>query len=502
MAHHNKNQQFVLLPLRNLTASRNSGQPHLEIFLLGLHAAHRPGAVSKPISSLVKNVTMRVLDSIHENGVKLVELPDEQVLRLRAAQPGLRIVPVVYYQTADCTYPILTSSVSVKSGRMQRAVTITVVDRTSGQPLKGATVVGFTDYTARAGVERETNAKGQAVLRIGSDTLRFERLYVLRDPGYWGLLKKNVTLKPSLNVGLRSINLSASDGLHHYYGTSKREDGNGVKVAIVDSGVAPHEDLDIDGGRNTVTGEAEKDFGDNGIGHGTHVAGIVAGQGTPPNGIKGVAPGVTLRSYRVFGKGSESASNFSIAKAIDRAVADDCDVINLSLGGGATDDVVLDAVADARSQGAVVVAATGNDGRQPVSFPASLQAVIAVSAFGRKGLYPKDSPQRDEEFKPPHGDTPAEFVARFSNIGGEVDFTGPGVGIVSTYPGGYAAWNGTSMACPAVTGAVANLLAQRSDILGSARNQDRSDAIVQMLVRAVKSLGFGKRFEGYGRVMI
>ena len=101
MAHHNKNQQFVLLPLRNLTASRNSGQPHLEIFLLGLHAAHRPGAVSKPISSLVKNVTMRVLDSIHENGVKLVELPDEQVLRLRAAQPGLRIVPVVYYQTAD-----------------------------------------------------------------------------------------------------------------------------------------------------------------------------------------------------------------------------------------------------------------------------------------------------------------------------------------------------------------------------------------------------------------
>jgi subtilisin len=75
----------------------------------------------------------------------------------------------------------------------------------------------------------------------------------------------------------------------------------------------------VAGGLNCVTGEKDpNDFGDNGEGHGTHVGGIIAAKGTPPRGFRGLAPGVALRSYRVFGKGTEGASNYDIAKAIDQ----------------------------------------------------------------------------------------------------------------------------------------------------------------------------------------
>jgi subtilisin family serine protease len=57
-----------------------------------------------------------------------------------------------------------------------------------------------------------------------------------------------------------------------------------------------HPDLSIQGGENTVTGEKPGDFGDNGGGHGTHVAGIIGAHGASGKGIRGVAPGVTLRS--------------------------------------------------------------------------------------------------------------------------------------------------------------------------------------------------------------
>jgi hypothetical protein len=123
-----------------------------------------------------------------------------------------------------------------------------------------------------------------------------------------------------------------------------------IRVTIViDTGIAAHPDLVIDGGENTVVGEDPQDFGDNGDGHGTHVAGIIAARGTPPSGIRGLAPAVTLRSYWVFGKNAEGASNFSIAKAVDRAVKDGCHLINMSLGGGPRDEATHSAIADARA---------------------------------------------------------------------------------------------------------------------------------------------------------
>jgi subtilisin family serine protease len=79
-----------------------------------------------------------------------------------------------------------------------------------------------------------------------------------------------------------------------------------------------------------------------------------------------------------------------------------------------------------------------------------------------------------------------------------VDLTGPGVGVVSTYPGGYAAMDGTAMACPAITGSLARTLGKHARILTMSRDQKRSDAIVQLALKTASELGFGASFEGAG----
>jgi subtilisin family serine protease len=171
----------------------------------------------------------------------------------------------------------------------------------------------------------------------------------------------------------------------------------------------------------------------------------------------------------------------------------------MSLGGGAPDDATRAAIEDARTQGCIVIVAAGNDSRQPVSFPASEPVAIAISAMGRKGTFPKGSVEMTD-VAAPFGTDASNFLAAFSNIGPEIALTGPGVGIISTFPGGYAVLDGTSMACPAVTGMAAKLLSARPDILAMNRDQARSDAMAHALLLEAKPLGFGSNFEGRGQI--
>lgn len=440
---------------------------------------------------------VRVIDSIHENGAKLVELSPNDVSALRAEQPGLRVVPVVYFQTAEAPRPSIAPGAKGSFSAQAVKLRLQIVSRAGGAPVPSATVVAFTDFANRLGAQGTTNSQGIVSLALGGESKKVQRLYVYADGGFWNLLRKNVTLKTGGQISLRPLDLSFTDSLRHFYGTSPLDAGRGVKVGVIDTGVEPHPDLKIDGGANTVTGENPNDFDDNGDGHGTHVAGIIAARGTPPSGVRGLAPAVSLRSYRVFGQNSHNASNFSIAKAIDRAVSDGCDLINMSLGGGAPDEATHSAMANARASGTVVFAANGNDGRQPVSSPAADSLALAVSALGRKGTYPSGVAQADEAIKP-FGKDKKNFIAAFSNIGPETDLTGPGVGVISTFPGGHAVLDGTSMACPAVVGAAARMLGGRPDLLGLKRDQARSDAIVAAVLQGAKQLGFGGIFEGQG----
>jgi subtilisin len=444
---------------------------------------------------------MRVLDSIHENGPKLVEVAAEDVPAMRSAAPGIRIVPEVFYFPQVITAPAIEQKVKPSAvGVAAVKIQITVVFRTGGAPVKGATVVAFTDFEERRGAQGVTNSQGKVQLALGAASKSLDRLYVFPLSGAWPFLKKNITISTGSQVKIDPITFPFVDCVRHFYGSPALTVGEGVTVGVVDSGVGPHPDLIVAGGLNTVTGENPADFGNNGPeGHGTHVAGIIAARGETSTGMRGVAPGATLRSYRVFGKNSDGASNFAIAKAIDAAVAEGCDLINMSLGGGPEDPLTSEAISDARAAGVVVLAANGNDDREPVSFPAAFDLCLAVSAMGRKGTFPTASATQDRVASP-FGTDSKNFIASFSNIGEDTDLTGPGVGVISTVPDGYAVMDGTSMACPAATGVVARHLSKNQQILEMPKDLARSNAIIDMLTQAASSLGFGPLFEGKGLI--
>lgn len=495
-------QRYLLLPPRGLQTSAAPASAHLATLLTSL----------QPTLALPRGLAgagLRIVDSVHENGIKLVEMDAAAMRRLREQAPGLRIVPEVFYRTARQPIPTVLGPAAPRSakrraaagGRARAATTAaaaTVLNfvGSDGQPVAGATVVAFTDFAQRLGAQGKTKADGRVSLELGT-AKRVQRLYVYPVDSLWPLLKKNVALPRTKAFTLRAIDLAATDALQYFAALAPSGNGAGVVVGVIDTGVGPHRDVPVAGGANTVTGENEADYQDNGDRHGTHVGGIVGARGLAGHGMRGLAPAVTLRSYRVFGKGSDGASNFAIAKAIDRAVAEGCDLINMSLGGGPADPATSAAIADARVAGVAVVCASGNDGAATVSEPGADSRAVAVGAFGRKGLAPADSVSASDVGRA--GKDKRNFMADFSNHGAAIDFAGPGVGIVSTVPvDRWAVMDGTSMASPALAGAAARLLSADAALLKSARDQQRSDAILQLAFRAAKQLGFGAEYEGSG----
>ncbi|MDQ3030178.1 MAG: S8 family serine peptidase [Actinomycetota bacterium] len=202
-------------------------------------------------------------------------------------------------------------------------------------------------------------------------------------------------------------------------GLSNRFTSNGYD--LVDDDADPSETLNgVDDDKDGRT--------DEGRGHGTHVAGIVAV----------AAPGAKIMPLRVLddeGRGYV----WTTAEAIRWASERDADVINLSLGTAADSELLEDAVEDAEESGAVVVASAGNDSRSQKQWPAADDDVVAVASV-----------------------TPTDDRSPFSNFGPWVDVAAPGQRIVSTFPRGvYARWDGTSMAAPFVAAQAALLRAQR-----------------------------------------
>lgn len=211
--------------------------------------------------------------------------------------------------------------------------------------------------------------------------------------------------------------------------------GKGVKIAVVDTGVAAHSDLAVAGGASFVSYTTSYQD-DNG--HGTHVAGIIGAENNG-FGTKGVAPDAEVYAVKSLEK-SGSGSLSSILAGIDWAITNKMNIINLSLG-TQTNSAAFQALVDkAYANGILVVAAAGNDGSvsgtdDTVDYPARYDSAIAVGAV-------------DSSLK----------RASFSSTGNTVEIAAPGESIVSTYlNNGYARMSGTSMAAPYVSGELALL---------------------------------------------
>ncbi len=281
---------------------------------------------------------------------------------------------------------------------------------------------------------------------------------------------------------------AAQIGARALWGTGLETAGDGMKIGIIDTGVDPrHEFFDPAGytmpagfprGQaqftsakvivarafappNAQTRSARLAFDGAESGHGTHVAGIAAGnantRATGGRVVSGIAPRAYIGNYKALVRTdsgiSPNGNSPELVAAIEAAVADGMNVINLSLGEPEIEprrDIVALALDAAAEAGVVPVVAAGNDfndaGAGSVSSPANAARAITVAAVETSGT------------------PPASTHADFSSVGPTTislrmkpDVAAPGVDIVSSVPGGWSAFSGTSMASPHVAGAAALL---------------------------------------------
>ncbi|NML16213.1 S8 family serine peptidase [Azohydromonas caseinilytica] len=498
--------RYVLLPVRGLHSD--------DLARVGANQALFEQAASARLNVLAHGLVpphphMRVLHSICPTGPKLVEMGPAERAALRVSDPGVRAVPLVRYEQAR--RPLLEiESELYPAATVAAATTLAVrcLDARTRQPVRRATVLAFTDFARRIGAGGLSDAQGQVALRLGAAPVRLDVLVAYGPPGYWGIGRRDVVLEDGAALEMEPVDLSVPDFAAELYGQLPPDAGRGVTVGVIDSGVDfNHPDLELAGGGAFVAEEG--DAGGPGPAqrqgeHGTHVAGIIASTGSlqpgrPAPGKRGVAPGVRLYGYRVFPNSGQGATNYDIVRAIDQGVADGCDLLNLSLGSAYADEAVEAALKDAFDRGTLCIAAAGNDGRGPVSYPAAWALAVAVSSAAKKGTYPPGSSEVLDEVEPFAPIDPRIYISGFSNVGPAIDLAGPGGGIVSTLPGGlYGVMSGTSMACPAVTGMAAALLSARPDLLGLPRGRERSIALLGLLTQAARPLGFDPTLEGAG----
>ncbi len=230
--------------------------------------------------------------------------------------------------------------------------------------------------------------------------------------------------------------------------------GSGVTVAEVDSGV-DYTASDLQGqfvnGWDYINGNSNPQDQN---GHGTHVAGIIAALQNNGIGVSGVAPAAKVMPLRVLDS-TGSGTDLAVATAFNDAGNDNVPIVNASLGSDQPSQAIEQAI-QAHPNTLYVVAAgnsgTNNDDPSTPFYPCDAPEanVICVGA----------SDQNDQP-------------AYFSDYGATtVDLFAPGVNILSTYPGGYAYDDGTSMATPMVTGTLALMLARNSSLTAAQLKSD------------------------------
>lgn len=250
----------------------------------------------------------------------------------------------------------------------------------------------------------------------------------------------------------------------------KETKGKGIKVAVIDTGIdLDHPDLamNIKGFYNSYN--SSSDVNDSN-GHGTHCAGVIGANGF----VKGIAPECDLYIIKAFE--GENTTLAAIIRGIDWAINQGVDVISMSLGAQSDTPALQESIKRAYDAGIICVCAAGNDNvgsySDTIDYPACYENTIAVGAVNS-----------------------AFNVADFSSTG-NVDVVATGVDVSSTYlNGSYAIMSGTSMAAPAISGAVALYQANAKSKLG--RKLSFSEI---KLVLAMNSLDLGQdgRDKQYG----
>lgn len=244
--------------------------------------------------------------------------------------------------------------------------------------------------------------------------------------------------------------------------------GEGVIVAVLDTGVNPHEDLKF-------SSEAGWNFYDNNNntadinGHGTAVAGTLAAISNNDVGGSGMAPKSEVLPIRISDP-SAYAYFSAMAQGITYAADHGAKVVNLSYGNACDSNIVLSAARYLRSKGGIVTISAENEGIDNGMIAA--KETVCVSATGSNDLR-----------------------TTWSSYGASVDVTAPGASIyTTTADGSYANWNGTSFAAPLTAGVYALMFSANPEL-----TPDQADSILFSTADDLGDNGWDVYY-GYGKI--
>ncbi|MFC6732260.1 S8 family peptidase [Haladaptatus sp. DYSN1] len=345
---------------------------------------------------------------------------------------------------------------------------------TAAAGLTGVAAGDLSGQTTRVNVGFDNSSAKQAALDL-ADTLHWEFA--------WGAVTISLpTAAIDTLSGVRGIRYVEVDGTMEAiaqdlpWGVDRTDaevahaagdTGAGADIAIIDTGIDQfHADLaDNLGNGRAFTGPIATSNWQDDNGHGTHCAGI-ADAIDNDTGVVGVSTNATLHAVKVLTAAGTGMTS-DVAKGIEWVGDQGFDVGSLSLGGGAS-ETLKEAVEYTTGKGVLLVAAAGNDGpcTDCVGYPAAYPEVVAVSSTNQN-----------------------DGLSSFSSQGPEIDIAAPGSNIYSTYTGGsYATLSGTSMACPHVSGAAGQLMAQ-----GQSASQARNT-----LLSTAEDIGLSANESGAG----
>ncbi len=444
---------------------------------------------------LVARMTEQKAALLHQQGQGRLLVEHDQHLTLM--DPALRQPQMVTGVMPDGGGPVVNAVISVVGK--------------DGAPQADAEVSLFGGMMPASG---KTDANGQVTLSLFGETPEsITGLYVKPKADYWSFYQREpdistdeanvVALRAlsdwpalagfprqrALGWGQKAMRLDQLPGAYR---------GQGIKIAVIDSGAATtHDNLHgIKAGFDVMNKKTNPNGWDQDtMGHGTHCAGVIAAADIT-SGIRGFAPDAEVHACKLFPGGQVSQLIDALEYCIDKQI----DVVNLSLGGAEVSEALEQQIVRAKRAGIACIVAAGNSGG-PVQYPASSPNVLAVAAIGKLDEFPIDS--YHAQTLDANVDAYGYFTAKFSCFGPQVAVCGPGVAITSCVPpNNFAAWDGTSMATPHITGLAALTLAHHPDFQTpqyKVRGAERVERLFQIIRASARRVSLGDQSRtGFG----
>jgi len=426
--------------------------------------------------------------------IAIVHMPDDTTSALRRAEPRTLIIEpdgrmrAASYAGAPLPFPPAAAMMTALGPDLK--VTIRIVSE-AGTPVEQAAVRLVGEQTSIQGL---TDSDGRVDLNLqGELPETLAALFVNARSRFWGLWQHRPQLEPDAVTTFTLKPLSPPEGLD-WGGAAMRFDqipnqcrGAGIKIALIDSGVATsHRQLTgIDHGIDIGDAKGQP-WSKDAIGHGTPCAGLINAAPQTTHGIRGYAPDSELHVCRL----PADAHCSDLIAALDYCLQNGIDVACLGFGCERGSALVEQRIASAKQQGLGIVAAAGNSAGA-VLFPACSPHVVAVGAVGQTGSFPEDSAQAAQAA----ATTAAAgglFVPPFSCRGPELDLCAPGLAVIACQsPDSYAVCDGTSLAAAHVAALAALILADHSDFKGSFAAKDfrRVERLFQILKDTAQPFG-------------